>query len=93
LFHFEADQEYLRGTVFYDLFKDALVFEDFWQAIDYRKYLTACEASCPVLYALDGRKVDGTLDPNYSVHSSRLEYSFGEYFSGRERLEKLQTGK
>jgi hypothetical protein len=93
LFHFEADHEFLRSTIFYDWFKDALVFEEFCHAIEYRKHLAALRVPCPVLYALDGRKVDGALDPNHVVRPLQLEYSFGEFFSERESLDKILTGK
>lgn len=95
MLHLTPDLEYLRSTVFFNLLKDAIVFDEYWQAVSYREYLTKRGIPCPLLYSLDGKQIakDGVLDPNDRDSISRLDFSFGEYFGGSERLEELRRGK
>lgn len=91
----ESQDEYLRSSVFYNLLKDAIVFDDYWQAVEYRKYLTKSGVLCPMLYSLDGRQIgkDGVLDPNERNSINQLDYIFGEYFGGNAKLLELQERK
>lgn len=86
--------EYLRSTIFYNLLKNAIVFDDYWQAVEYRKYLTRIHMPCPTLYSLDGRQIgkDGVLDPNERNSLQGLDFVFGEYFGGDERINELREG-
>ena len=74
----EPRNEYLRDTLFWQMFGLTLIFEDFDDAVRYRKVLIKNNKSPPNMYSKDGQQilVDGILDPN-AAKRSNLEYIFG----------------
>lgn len=90
------EREHLRATLFYNLLGNAIVFDEYSQAMDYREYMTCQGKYCPLLYSLDGRKIgkDAMLERKRGGEPSLsdLPYSFGEYVSGNEVLFPLEQG-
>ena len=74
----EPRNEHLRDTLFWQMFGLTLIFEDFDDAVRYRKVLIKNNKSPPNMYSKDGQQilVDGILDPN-AAKRSNLEYIFG----------------
>lgn len=94
LLQFDPREEYLRSTVFFNSLKDAIVFDEYWQAVDYRKYLIKRGSPAPTLFSMDGRQIgrDGVLDPNARESLTNLDYRFGESFQGANRMNELHEG-
>jgi hypothetical protein len=89
LLHVEPGFECIKDILLDEL-KDAIVFDDYQFAIKYREYLFDQRLPSPLLFALDGRKLGRTFDPNQV--SATMDYVFGEYFEGKARLGEIQKG-
>lgn len=87
----------LRATLFHNLLGKAIVFDEYSQAVKYRKYMISEKNYCPVLYSLDGRRIgkDAVLEKSSGGKPSwaDLSYAFGEYVGGEELLFPLKRGK
>lgn len=60
-----AALEHLRDTVFYNIYKNSLLFDDVRTANVYRKTLLARKAQVPTIFTRDGNKIgsEGVLNP------------------------------
>jgi len=50
---FRQDHEYLRHSVFWNLFRDVMVFENLFQAQAYRNYLVKRKIPCPTMFSVN----------------------------------------
>jgi len=58
---FRQDHEYLRHSVFWNLFRDVMVFENLFQAQAYRNYLIKRKIPCPTMFSVnDAETVEST---------------------------------
>lgn len=81
LLHLKPDLESLRDTLFFNIFNNAILFDDMNSALDYRQYLVQNDIRPPSMYTLQGTKVtsQAVLDPGPGgMKPSRLDYVFGE---------------
>ena len=61
----ELEDERLRDSLFFHIFKKALIFDDFGSATAYRQSVVQRGQQPPMLYSVCGRRIgsDGILDP------------------------------
>ncbi len=77
----EPDYEYLRDTLFYNIFGNAIMFDNFKDALEYRKTLVKANQRPPTLFTLAGEKIsqNAVLDPSGNARlPNHLEYVYGE---------------
>ena len=75
----DAKNEGLRDSLFFQIFKNALLFDDLDSAMDFRRSVIHRDQQPPNLYTVDGHKVgtDGVLDPNKGRRPTNLKNIFG----------------
>ena len=66
------NDESLRDTIFYNVFKRQLLFDDLDTAIKYREWMVRRRRSVPTIYTRTGEKLaqEGHLDPGNEVSCS-----------------------
>lgn len=97
LIELNDDNESLRDTVFYNIFRDAILFDTLADGVEYRSLCVRQRRNCPTIYTRDGGFISssGLLDPTAKLDPSKeLEFMFGElprtnYLSIREMEEGL----
>jgi hypothetical protein len=98
LIQLRPEHERLRDSVFWAVFKNAILVDDLESAIKYRKYLTDEKRSCPVIYTLAGDRMEthGMLDPTIGAGRlpENLEYVYGQQsFGNSTACKDLHSGK
>ena len=91
LIQLDPNNEDLRETVFWSMFRNSLLFDNLDTAANYRVQLVALRKSPPNMYTLTGEKIDsnGILVPgNAGRMPLNLPYVFGQY--DRNHMENLR---
>lgn len=75
----DAKNEGLRDSLFFQIFKNAILFDDLDSAMEYRRAVIHRDSQPPNLYTVCGQKVgtDGVLDPNKGRRPANLKNVFG----------------
>jgi hypothetical protein len=74
------NDEALRDTLFYNVFKRALLFDDLDSAIEYRQFMVKKKRNVPTIFTRTGEKLpqEGQLDPIGGRLPENLDYIFGQ---------------
>ena len=92
----KPEYEYLRDTLFFNIFSTSILFDDMNAALDYRKYLVQNEIRPPSMFTLQGTKLtsQAVLDPGPGgTKPDRLDYVFGEQPSRVFESIRAENGK
>jgi hypothetical protein len=71
----------LRDSLFFNIFGNAILFDNFEHGLAYRKYLVKTRQKPPTIYTLSGEKIgsNALMDPSPAARKpSQLEFVFGE---------------
>lgn len=90
------ENEHLRDSLFYCIYRNAILFDDLVSAISYRKSLVDQGRRAPSLYTVTGDRVqsDGVLNPKPNNKlPANLKSVFGQLpQAGAAEIQKLDAG-
>lgn len=80
LIQLDSEVEHLRDTIFWAIFGNSILFDDFESAVEYRKHVVERGNTPRPIYTTTGHRIlsKGILDPKGSAMPADLPYIFGE---------------
>ena len=91
----EPANEHLRDTIFFNIFRNSILFDELHDALEYRRYLVRNKIPPPKMYTLGGDVLDATavLDPNpTSKLPVQQTFVFGEQRSRHVAIDAASDG-